>query len=298
MQNQLNSIMPQYIFDHAESHPDRVKKVLVDMYQQTETTEQIILFLSFLRQHSQTFKSPKKHTFDICGTGGSGKNRINLSTALAIKLAENFTIAKHGGKASSGKVGSFDLIEQLGLDKATNGIEARDQLQEKNCAFLYAPAFHPILKSLAPIRKSIPHRTIFNLLGPLLNPVENITGQMIGCSDLGMMRPQAEALAHFGRNALLVHDTVFGLDDVSIGGETYYVEVLNGQITEGTFVPEDYGVGRSENFSEIAGGTTAAHNATIFSDLINGSATIAQQNFLEINKRVAEEFFLKCINSS
>jgi anthranilate phosphoribosyltransferase len=288
----------QYIFDHALTQPKSVKTKLVDLYERGETTEEIITFVEFLRERAHNFSSPTNHTFDICGTGGSGKTRINLSTALTIKLAEKFTIAKHGGKASSGTVGSFDLIEQLGLEQAHTTTQARGQLQEKNCAFLFAPAFHPMLKAMAPIRKTIPHRTIFNLLGPLLSPVKNLTGQMIGCSDRSMMRAQAEALLHFGRNALLVHDTVFGLDDVSIGGETYYVQVLSGQITEGTFVPEDYGVERSENFSAITGGETVTDNAAIFCALINGNASRPQLDFLEINKRVAEEFFLKCINSS
>jgi anthranilate phosphoribosyltransferase len=287
----------QFIFDHATTKPEETKNLLIDMYARGETTEEIIAFIKFLQKHAHTFTSPTKHTFDVCGTGGSGKQRINLSTALTLKLSEKFSIAKHGGKASSGKVGSFDLIEKLGLEKAINGSEARTQLQEKNCAFLYAPAFHPILKDLAPIRKSISHRTIFNLLGPLLSPVQNLTGQMIGCSDKKMMIRQAEALKYFGRNALFVHDTVFGLDDVSIGGETYFVEVLNGQITEGTFIPEDYDLPRSEFFLEIAGGETAEANGAIFSDLINGTAKESPQNFLEINKRVAEEFFGKCIHN-
>ena len=279
------------IFNNTTTKTDEIRDLLIAMHQRGETVSEIIAFLQFLEEQKIGFLSPISTTFDICGTGGSGKQRINLSTALAIKLSAQFSIAKHGNKASSGRVGSFDLLFHMGLETAQDPVSAKEQLREQRLSFLYAPAFHPALGAVAEIRRSIPHRTIFNYLGPLLNPVNNLTGQMIGCSDPVMMEKLAEAAAYLGKNALFVHDMEFGLDDVSIGGETYAIEVVNGQITSKRFTPEDYGITRVDSFADIAGGTTPAENAQIFTDLLNGTASQAHADFLEMNRLVAQEFF-------
>lgn len=281
----------KFVLDNAEKQPEKIREILVEMYKKGEKSEVILAFVQELENRKIVVEIPKNwHVFDICGTGGSGKKRINLSTALALKLSKEFKIAKHGNRAASGKVGSFDLIEKFKLETCDTPEKVIENLKTKNQAFVFAPSFHPALKHLAPIRKSIPHSTIFNFLGPLLNPVENLTAQMVGISNPQIGEKLAEVSASLGKNILFVHDSKFGLDDVSIGGETIFWEVKNGNIETGTFVPEDFGLERIKDFEEISGGNLEI-NLEIFENLITGKALKSHQDFLEINYLVAKKFF-------
>lgn len=282
----------QYVFDNAETKPEKIGKILHGLHKGGEGVDDILDFVREAQKRMIVCKSPKEKTFDVCGTGGSGKSRINLSTALAIKLSKKCTIAKHGNKAASGKVGSFDLIEKIGYEIGDTPEKVSKQLEEKNISFLFAPAFHPALKPLAPIRAALGHPTIFNYLGPILNPVENLTAQMTGVSSPTVGKKLAQVCAELGKNIMLVYDKAFGLDDVSIGGQTQFWKVINGNIKTGFFAPEDYGIDRVKNFEEISGGDIGK-NAEIFEKLISDEAKQAHQDFLKINEVVATEFFNK-----
>ncbi len=282
----------QFVFDNAESQPEKVTKILHSLHKGGESVGEILDFVREAQKRMIKCKSPKEKTFDVCGTGGSGKSRINLSTALAIKLSKKFTIAKHGNKAASGKVGSFDLIKRLDYVIGDTPEKVSKQLSEKNISFLFAPAFHPALKPLTPIRGELGHPTIFNYLGPILNPVENLTAQMTGVSSIKVGKKLAEVCSELGKNILLVYDKAFGLDDVSIGGQTQFWEVIDGNIKAGIFTPEDYGISRVKDFEEISGGDVEK-NAEIFEQLLAGKAKKSHQDFLKINELVASEFFAK-----
>jgi len=281
----------KFILDNAETEPEKVRDQLIKLHQKGETVSDILEFVKELDARKTKVPAPNFPVFDICGTGGTGKSRINLSTVLAIKLSEDFAVAKHGNKAASGRVGSFDLIKSAGFAVGDTPEKVSQQLKEKNLSFVFAPAFHPALKPMAPIRKSISHPTIFNMLGPLLNPVL-ITAQMTGVASIKVGELLAEVAAHLGRNACFVHDTAFGLDDVSIGGATRFWMTQNGEknVHSGTFFPEDYDCKTVTNFYEIQGGDVEL-NTQIAQDLLNNSATTSQQDFLKINQLVATEFF-------
>ncbi len=281
----------QFILDNAETKPKAVKSMLVALHERGETVSDILEFVTELEIRKTKVPPIAKKVFDICGTGGSGKSRINLSTALAIKLSKKYCIAKHGNKAASGRVGSFDVIGNLKLPVGDTPEKVKQQLTEKNLSFVFAPAFHPALKALAPIRQSIPHPTIFNYLGPLLNPVP-LTAQMIGVSSLKVGEKLAEVCAHLGKNAVIVHDTAFGLDDVSIGGLTKFWMARTGdnKVHSGAFFPEDYGFKSVTNFADLAGGSIE-QNQLILKMLIDGTASKSQQDFLGLNEHIADEFF-------
>jgi len=282
------------VFDQAETHPDAVKEMLLELSERGEKVSEILDFVKELEKRKITVPNPQKEKiFDVCGTGGSGKKRINLSTILAIKLSKKFKIAKHGNKAASGRVGSFDLIEYAGFTVCDTPEKVQKKLKEKNLAFVFAPAFHPTLKILAPIRKMIPNATIFNFLGPLLNPVENLTAQMVGVPSVSIGEKLSEVSKYLGKNILFVHDNFFSLDDVSIGGETIFWEVQNEKITMGKFFPEDFGLKRITDFKKISGGDSVARNFEIFSELMSEKAPQSHLDFLEINKKVATNFFEK-----
>lgn len=283
--------LARVVLDNAASEPEKVRELLVALHKRGETVSDVLEFVEELENRKVKVSSSGAPVFDVCGTGGTGKARMNLSTVLAIQLSEKFCIAKHGNKAASGRVGSFDLIESAGFAVGDTPDLVLQQLKEKNLSFVFAPAFHPALKPLAPIRKSIPHPTIFNYLGPLLNPVP-ITAQMIGVSSIGVGEKLAEVAIRLKKPVCLVHDTAFGLDDVSIGGATKFwmTGLTNNNIHSGVFFPEDYDCVTVKDFSEIAGGDVA-QNTEIAKNLLTGTATQAQQDFLTINQRVATEFF-------
>jgi len=284
--------LAQFIFDNAENKPIAVKEKLVGLHKRGETVADILEFVTELEKRKIKVPYSGKKVFDVCGTGGSGKSRINLSTTLAIKLSEQFTIAKHGNKAASGRVGSFDVITAAGYSIGDTPAKVESQLNNKNLSFVFAPAFHPSLKPLAPIRQSLNHPTIFNYLGPLLNPVP-LAAQMIGVPNLAVGEKLAEACSHLGKKALLVHDTAFGLDDVSIGGATrFWMAGLDNKIHSGAFFPEDYGFETVKDFNEISGGAVDK-NEFILKSLLAGTAPKAQQDFLNINQVVASEFFAR-----
>ncbi len=269
-----------------------IKRILVELHNKEESVAEIVSVVKFLESQKIVVPTPKNNlVFDVCGTGGTGKQRINLSTALAIRLAKDFTIAKHGNKASSGRFGSFDIIEKTDFQICTTPSQAQIELEKNNLSFLFGPAFHPVLGLLVAIRKSLTHPTIFNSIGPLINPMSDLTAQLMGVKDVKTGRKLAKVCAKLGKNILLVHDTVFGLDEVSIGGETHYFKVLKGKIQEGTFVPEDFGVQRVSDFSDIEGAKNITDNLKIFNSLLDNTATKEQQVFLEVNYRVAKDFF-------
>ncbi len=280
----------EFILDQAEKNPNAVREILSDMNARGETCEEMLEFVHELRRRKIPVPNTEK-VFDVCGTGGSGKKRINLSTALAVKLSKKYPIAKHGNHASGGRFGSFDIIEAAGFEIADTPQKVQKNIHEKNLAFVFAPAFHPALKSLASIRASLPHPTIFNFLGPLLNPVENIMAQMVGVPNEKIGEKLSHVTKALGKNILFVHDTVGGLDDVSVLGGTKFWEVKNGICKTGTFVPEDFEIKRVLNFEEIQGGESLAENVEIFRALLDGTAPTAHQKFLEINARVADQFF-------
>ncbi len=270
----------------------RIGEALEKLYCMGESVSDIVQIVRFLESQKVVVPTPEgMKLFDVCGTGGTRKQRMNLSTALAVKLSKEFSIAKHGNKSSLGRCGSFDIIEHSSFPACKTPEQTHGELRDKNIAFLFAPAFHPILGLLVSVRKSLPHPTIFNLVGPLLSPMSTLTAQLIGVKDIPTARKLAEACAELGKDALLVHDTVFDLDEVSIGGETHYFKVINGNIEEGTFVPEDFGIERVTDFTLIKGGETKEQNVQMFQSLLDGTATSAQQAFLDINYRVAKDFF-------
>lgn len=248
-----------------------------------------------LKKNSIRFKVTGKSIFDVCGTGGSGKIRINLSTILALKLKEKFTIAKHSNRASSGKVGSIDVLESMSFKISKSPQEAIKSIENNNIAFLFAPAFHPSLVKFSEIRKKIGRPTIFNFVMPLLNPIENLKGQMIGVSNLRIMKLMSELALRLSKNIIFVHDLDNNLDDVSITGETFIIEVLNGNLIEYKISPEEFNLKRVIHFQEISGYLDVNLNSKLAEEMLNGGANKSYLSFLEINKLIAEGFFNKCL---
>jgi anthranilate phosphoribosyltransferase len=188
---------------------------------------------------------PSDRLLDTCGTGGDGVSTVNLSTAAAIVAAAcGVPVVKHGNRAASGNSGSSDVLTALGV-AADPGPEAvAGCLNELNMAFLFAPRFHPGLKQVAPVRRQLPFRTLFNLVGPLCNPASP-GYQLVGTTDEGRAELMAAVLArmpHVRRAAVVTGSD--GLDEVTLDGPTRVLLVESGMIRAISWTPEDFGLTR------------------------------------------------------
>jgi anthranilate phosphoribosyltransferase len=222
---------------------------------------------------------------DTCGTGGDRASTFNISTATAfVAAAAGVAVAKHGNRAASSKVGSADVLEALGINLAAAPERIAAAVQEVGITFLFAPGWHPALKSVAPLRKTLKVRTVFNLLGPLVNPLP-ITGQVMGVFDASVVPIVAEALQHLGRQEAIVLHGREKLDEVGLADATDLAVLSRGQIQPLVLHPEAAGV-ITASLSELRGGEVA-DNAEILRAVLQGKGTAAQQDVVAINAALA-----------
>lgn len=222
---------------------------------------------------------------DTCGTGGDGAGTFNISTAVAfVAAAAGVRVAKHGNRSASSRVGSADVLEALGikLDVAPEKIQAA--VEEVGITFLFAPGWHPAMKSVAPLRRILKVRTVFNLIGPLVNPLRP-TGQVIGVFDRHLIETVAQALHLLGtRRAIVVHGRE-RLDEAGLGDLTDLAVLVDQQVHVTSINPADLGITLAP-LSEIAGGDVQ-QNAEILKAVLQGGGTPAQRDVVALNAALA-----------
>jgi len=248
------------------------------------TPEELADVVQFLRR--QMALSPRfPHAIDVCGTGGSGLSRINTSTIAAFILARlGVGVAKHGNRAASGRFGSFDLLESLGIEFTDTIAKIEKKYAAEGVAFLFAPFFHPVMKHFADARKRVGKPTFFNLLGPLLNPASP-TRQIIGTAFKDKMRLIAETCRLLGKEKVYVVCGEDGLDEVTLTGRTFVTELSHGRITSYTLTPNNFGV-QPAAFAEIQGGD-GEKNTNIARDILAGTCTTRHRDLVLINVALA-----------
>ena len=225
-----------------------------------------------MRAKALAFTAPAG-AIDTCGTGGDAKaesgSSYNISTAVALVAAScGVKVVKHGNRAVSSKSGSADVLEALGVNLNASLETMQQALEEANIGFLMAPNYHKAMRHIAPVRRELKLRTIFNLLGPLSNPAR-VTRQLLGVYDKALLRPLAEVLLELGaEHAWVVHGDD-GMDELSLTTHSHVAEVNDGEIREFTIAPEDIGLTRCEA-EELTGGT-APENATAMRYMLGGA---------------------------
>jgi len=226
---------------------------------------------------------------DTCGTGGDGAGTFNISTAVAVTAAAcGVPVAKHGNRSASGKVGSADVLEALGVNlKAPPEISLK-ALERVGLCFLFAPGWHPALAGLAPLRRSLGVRTVFNLLGPLVNPLKP-SYQVLGVADASLLNPMAAALAQLGvRRAVVIHGHG-GLDEADLSGPSALVHVVRTDsghdIVEETVDPLRLGL-EPAPLTALAGGDLG-HSAHLLRHVLQGRGSTAQQQVVALNAGLA-----------
>ena len=246
---------------------DDITAFLVGLADRGETATEIAAAASEMRARMIGVDAPE-NAIDVCGTGGDGSHSLNISSATALVVAAcDVPMAKHGNRAASSKSGAADTLEALGLDLAKAANNGEQSLREIGIAFFFAPNHHPALGPLAPIRKAIGRRTIFNLLGPLCNPAR-VKRQLIGVASPDLVELYAEAAAQLGYEKAMIVSGEEGLDELSISGPSRVAMIDNGAVTLSRITPEDAGLTR--HAAEAIKGGDARYNAAALRALLQG----------------------------
>lgn len=218
---------------------------------------------------------------DTCGTGGDGAETFNISTAVAFTAAAcGANVAKHGNRSASGMVGSADVLEGLGIQlKAPLG-KVVDAIFKAKATFLFAPAWHPSLINLAPLRKTLGVRTVFNLLGPLVNPLRP-SAQVLGVATTDLLDPMAQALQGLGLRRAVVVFGAGGLDEASLQGSNEVRFIENGQVNSSYIDPSELGL-QNAPITSLKGGDLEI-NKDILVSVLKGKGTKAQKEVVSLN---------------
>lgn len=266
----------------GEMSGDAVAAQLTTLADRGETVDEVVGAARAMRKRMIPVSAPA-HAIDVCGTGGDGSHSLNVSTAVAIVVAAcGVPVAKHGNRAASSRAGAADTLEALGLslDRASKTAEAC--LADLGICFLFAPNHHPALGRLAPIRRTIGRRTIFNLLGPLCNPA-GVTRQLVGVPHPSLIALYKSSLQELGSTAAMIVSGREGLDEISISGPTA-LATIGIDLSENEIVPEDFGIAAHPR-DAIRGGD-AAYNADAIRRLLIGE-TGAYRDAVVLNAAAA-----------
>lgn len=277
---------------------DEAKNVLVNISNGKYNQSQIASFLTVYMMRSITIEELRGfrdallelcipvdlkgyNAIDLCGTGGDGKDTFNISTLSSFVTAgAGIHVAKHGNYGVSSACGSSNVMEHLGI-KFTNEIDfLKRSIDETGICVMHAPLFHPAMKNVAPIRKELGVKTFFNMLGPMVNPAfpEN---QMVGVFNLELLRLYGYLYQETNKNYAVVH-ALDGYDEISLTGKTKVIS----NASETLFEPSDLGVPQIEQ-SDIFGGNTISQAAKLFTKIISGNGTEAQDNVVCANAGLA-----------
>ncbi len=236
--------------------PHQVTAFIVGLKILKETPDEITGMAQAMRDNVDLFLNVTEPLLDTCGTGGDGIGTINVSTASALIAATGgIKVAKHGNRAVSGKSGSADVLEALGIPIQYNLTQLKEVLAKENIAFLYAPIFHQGMKHAAPSRKELGVRTVFNLLGPLSNPLK-AEFQVIGVYHHDLTETIAAVVKELGVKKALIVAGLDGMDEITTTTKTKITELKEGNINTFFVNPEDLNVPRA-NLADLIGGTAS-----------------------------------------
>ena len=253
------------MLDGAMSDDD-IANTLVTMADRGETADEIAGAARAMRTRMIPVVAPAG-AIDVCGTGGDGSHSLNVSTAVAIVVAAcGVPVAKHGNRAASSKAGGADTLEALGLDLNRASETAEATLADLGIAFMFAQKHHPALARIAPIRKSLGRRTIFNLLGPLANPAR-VTRQLVGVPSPSLVPVYRDAMTQLGTERAMIVSGEEGLDEISISGISRFVSI-GFDLGHDIIAPE--GAGLPRHPSDAIRGGDAHFNAAALRDLLDG----------------------------
>jgi anthranilate phosphoribosyltransferase len=271
--SKLNFLFNKII--NAEINENLISAILTLISRNGYNYKNILVAAKILRKKLIKVKVPK-NSIDTCGTGGDGKHTLNISTAAAIVLAGlGVNVVKHGNRSITSKCGSADVLERLGVNILDNKKNLEKKIKKDKFIFLFAPNYHLAMKNVAGVRKNLPFKTIFNLLGPLINP-GLVKRQIIGIFDKNLLIPYINVLKSLGHKKAWVFHSNEGLDEISIFNKTKVYELNNKKIKSFIINPKSL-IKKKYNFKSILG-KDAEFNSKKIVEIFNGK----QNAFLEI----------------
>lgn len=265
----------------GEATPAQIAGVVTALRMKGETIDEITGFAEVMRSRSNRVQTEQTGLLDTCGTGGSGIHKFNISTASAIiASAAGVRVAKHGNRAMSGKAGSADVLEALGVNITLTAEQAGACLEQIGICFMFAQLFHPSMRHAAVPRRELGVRTIFNMLGPLTNPA-GADRQLLGIYDRSRTETVAGVLGRLGLQRAMVVSSHDGLDEISISAPTQISELKDGQLRTYDITPEELGL-RAYPLGEVLGGD-AQTNAGLIRQVLSGQEQGAYRAIVAAN---------------
>jgi len=254
---------------HGEVNPVIASSFLTALKMKGESIEEIVAGAKVMRKEASAIYVDHPITLDTCGTGGDASNTFNISTAVAIvAAASGIAVVKHGNRSVSSQCGCADVLEALGVKIDLSPTQVKHCVDTIGIGFLFAPTFHSAMRHVAPVRKILGMRTIFNILGPLSNPA-HATHQLVGVFDPSLLDIYGNVLKELGiKRAMIVHGED-GLDEISLSAPTKICELRDGKLHRYTIKPEDFNL-KSASLDTIRGGDKN-YSATILRQLFTGS---------------------------
>ncbi|PHS33268.1 MAG: anthranilate phosphoribosyltransferase [Sulfurovum sp.] len=267
---------------------EEARQFLIDLYEKGESGADIAAAASVMREHSIKLKLSdelREKAIDIVGTGGDKSGSFNISTTVSLLLASmGRVVAKHGNRSITSNSGATDVLEALGLNLDLSIENKVKMLEETGFCFFPATDHHPAMKHIMPIRKSIEHRTIFNILGPLTNPA-GTQKYLLGVFDPSYIKRMAEALLELGTKRAYVVSSQDGMDEIGLACNTSFAYVENNRISEGEINPETFGFKLAPKEAILGGDAT--FNAQITRDIYSGEEVGAKRDIVVLNAAFA-----------
>lgn len=247
--------------------PVQISSIITALRMKEETVDEILGFITVMRRYMVKIRT-NGLVIDTCGTGGDGKGTFNISTAVALVVAgAGVSVAKHGNRSASSLCGSADVLEALGVSINLPPGKAEEMLEKNKFTFLFAPLYHPAMKHVAPVRRELKIRTVFNFLGPFLSPA-GVKRQIIGVTNIKLAEKLAKVASDLNCQHLMVVSSEDGLDEISLSAPTHIFEV-KGKIVKKMFIdPKDYGF-KKVSIDRIKG-ADAKTNAEIIKRILEG----------------------------
>ena len=275
------------IFENRLSQ-EEVREYLLELYERGETAAEIAGAASAMRDHFiplPIHEDLRAKAIDVVGTGGDKSYSFNISSTVSILLAAcGCYVAKHGNRSVTSKSGSADMLEALGINLNLSLESTAKMLEETGFGFMFAANHHPAMKFITPVRKTIPHRTIMNILGPLCNPA-GVKKQVIGVFDKNYINRIATALDLLDSQRAMILSSNDGMDEISVSDVTYATLLINGKITDLEINPEDYGIPFSSKEDIVGEGPE--FNAKLTSDILSKKIVGAKLDIVLLNTAAA-----------
>lgn len=287
----LNKAESAVIFNaimQGELNNEQIAAMLIALKVRGVSIDELSGAVSASLQNAKAFPYPDYPFADIVGTGGDGQNTINISTASAIVAASmGAKVAKHGNRSVSSKSGASDVLTALGVNVNVTPEQAQQALDEIGVCFLFAQQYHSGFRHVAPVRASLKTCTVFNILGPLINPARP-TYHLLGVYVPELVKTYAETAVALGhQHSFVVHGS--GLDEVALHGETQVAEIKNGKIEYFTLTPEDFGL-KTQSLESLRGGEPQ-ENAQMLTALLQGKGKAEHANAVAANTALLLKLF-------